>query len=136
MPTSVAKSLPPVLSVRSRADIESVLARFTGEIEQVPPAFSAIKVDGQRAYDLARAGQDVEIKSRKVRIENLRLMECPDTGHTTFEVTCSKGTYVRSLGQDIARALGTEGHLSSCGAPHPAALTSLARLRRMHWKAG
>jgi tRNA pseudouridine55 synthase len=94
------------------ADIESVLARFTGEIEQVPPAFSAIKVDGQRAYDLARAGQDVEIKSRKVRIENLRLIECPDTGHATFEVTCSKGTYVRSLGQDIARALGTEGHLS------------------------
>jgi tRNA pseudouridine55 synthase len=60
------------------ADIESVLARFTGEIEQVPPAFSAIKVDGQRAYDLARAGQDVEIKSRNVRIESLRLIECPD----------------------------------------------------------
>jgi tRNA pseudouridine55 synthase len=96
----------------SRADIESVLARFMGEIEQVPPAFSAIKVEGQRAYDLARAGQDVEIKSRKVRIESLRLVACPDEDHATFEVTCSKGTYVRSLGQDIARALGTEGHLS------------------------
>lgn len=95
-----------------RADIETVLSRFMGEIEQVPPAFSAIKVDGQRAYDLARAGQDVEIKSRMVRIEILRLVECPDDDHATFEVTCSKGTYVRSLGQDIAHALGTEGHLS------------------------
>ncbi len=95
-----------------RADIETVLSRFMGEIEQVPPAFSAIKVDGQRAYDLARAGQDVEIKSRNVRIGSLRLVECPDDDHATFEVTCSKGTYVRSLGQDIAHALGTEGHLS------------------------
>lgn len=95
-----------------RADIETVLSRFMGEIEQVPPAFSAIKVDGQRAYDLARAGQDVEIKSRNVRIKSLRLVECPDDDHATFEVTCSKGTYVRSLGQDIAHALGTEGHLS------------------------
>jgi tRNA pseudouridine55 synthase len=96
----------------SRANIESVLPRFMGEIGQVPPAYSAIKVDGQRAYDLARAGQDVEIKSRNVRIESLRLVECPDEDHATFEVSCSKGTYVRSLGQDIARALGTEGHLS------------------------
>jgi tRNA pseudouridine55 synthase len=95
-----------------RTDIETVLSRFMGEIEQVPPAFSAIKVDGQRAYDLARAGQDVEIKSRNVRIKSLRLVECPDDDHATFEVACSKGTYVRSLGQDIAHALGTEGHLS------------------------
>jgi tRNA pseudouridine55 synthase len=96
----------------SRANIESVLPRFMGEIGQVPPAYSAIKVDGQRAYDLARAGQDVEIKSRNVRIESLRLVEWPDEDHATFEVSCSKGTYVRSLGQDIARALGAEGHLS------------------------
>lgn len=93
--------------------VEAVLPQFLGQIEQVPPAYSAIKLDGKRAYDLARAGEEVEIEPRRVRIERLTLLGCPDPDHADFEVECSKGTYVRSLGRDIALALGTQGHLSS-----------------------
>lgn len=97
----------------TREAIEAVVPKFLGEIEQIPPAYSALKIDGKRAYDLARAGEQVEIQPRKVFIEDLRLIECPDEDHASFNVTCEKGTYVRSLGLDIARALGTEGHLSA-----------------------
>jgi tRNA pseudouridine55 synthase len=93
--------------------IEAVLPQFLGEIDQVPPAYSAIKLDGKRAYDLARAGEDVVIEPRRVRIDRLTLTGCPDRDHASFEVVCSKGTYVRSLGRDIALALGTQGHLSA-----------------------
>lgn len=96
----------------SRIDIESILNNFTGEIQQAPPAFSAIKVDGDRAYDLARAGEAVDLAKRPVMIEALRLVEMPDGDHATFEVTCGKGTYIRSLARDMGRALGCLGHVS------------------------
>ncbi len=96
----------------SREDIEALLPRFTGEIMQAPPAFSAIKVDGERAYDLARSGEQVELAARPIMIEALRLTDLPDLDHATFEVTCGKGTYIRSLARDLGRALGTAAHVS------------------------
>jgi len=93
--------------------IEAVLPQFTGPIEQVPPAFSALKVDGKRAYDLARAGEEVNLKTRAVTIHSLTIAEGP---HARDEVTLtahvSKGTYIRSLARDIARALGSVGHVT------------------------
>lgn len=97
----------------SKHEIEDVLSGFTGQIEQAPPVYSAIKVDGQRAYDLARAGEQVEMTSRTVRVADLKLIGCPDEDHADFEVTCGKGTYVRSLARDMAAALGTEGHVTA-----------------------
>lgn len=93
------------------AALEAVLPAFLGTIEQVPPIYSAIKVDGERAYDLARAGETVELKARPVEIHALTLVERPDADHATLEVDCGKGTYVRSLARDIARRLGTVGHV-------------------------
>ena len=93
--------------------IRGALAAFIGEIEQTPPAYSALKIDGQRAYDLARAGEAVEMKPRKVTIERLELVGRSDTDHADFVVTCGKGTYIRSLGRDLALALGSVGHLSA-----------------------
>jgi tRNA pseudouridine55 synthase len=95
------------------AAIRGALGAFLGEIEQVPPAFSALKIDGQRAYDLARAGEAPEMKSRRVQIEGLEFLARPDSDHADFGVTCGKGTYIRSLGRDLAVALGTVGHLSA-----------------------
>ena len=94
-------------------DIARALPQFVGQIEQVPPIFSALKVAGQRAYDLARRGEKVELKPRIVRIDALRLLDIPDCDHASFEVTCGKGTYVRSLARDLARVLGTFGHVSA-----------------------
>ncbi|HEU0146497.1 MAG TPA: tRNA pseudouridine(55) synthase TruB, partial [Bradyrhizobium sp.] len=93
--------------------IEGLLPSFTGSIEQVPPRFSAIKVEGERAYDLARAGQSVELASRAVEIHRLALAETPDLDHAIFEAECGKGTYVRSLARDIGRQLGCLGHVSA-----------------------
>ncbi|WP_295144845.1 tRNA pseudouridine(55) synthase TruB [uncultured Reyranella sp.] len=93
--------------------IGAALPAFLGEIEQIPPAFSALKIDGQRAYDLARAGESVELKSRRVLIERLEMVGRPDRDHADFVVQCGKGTYIRSLGRDLAIALGTVGHLSA-----------------------
>ena len=93
--------------------IRGALGAFIGEIEQVPPAFSALKINGQRAYDLARAGEVVEMKSRRVRIDSLELLARSDRDHADLVVTCGKGTYIRSLGRDLAVALGTVGHLSA-----------------------
>jgi tRNA pseudouridine55 synthase len=95
------------------AAIRAALAGFLGEIDQTPPAFSALKIDGQRAYDLARAGEVVEMKSRKVTIGRLELLDRPDADHADFVVGCGKGTYIRSLGRDLAVALGTVGYLSA-----------------------
>ena len=95
----------------ARPDIEAILPRFTGEIEQVPPAFSAIKIEGERAYDLARAGQDVELKPRAVTIHSLAIIEAAKD-EATLSATVSKGTYIRSLARDIAQALGTVGHVT------------------------
>lgn len=95
------------------AEVEAVLPRFTGAIEQVPPAYSALKLGGQRAYDLARAGKAVELKARSVTIHALALL--PDTAapdEVTLLAHVSKGTYIRSLARDIARALGTCGHVT------------------------
>jgi tRNA pseudouridine55 synthase len=95
------------------AAIEAVLPRFLGEISQIPPAFSAIKQDGRPAYARARAGEDFALPARLVRIDRLVLTGMPGPDEAVFEVDCGKGTYVRSLGRDIALALGTVGHLAA-----------------------
>jgi len=94
--------------------VEAALPRFTGAIAQVPPAFSALKVDGKRAYDLARAGEEVELKSRDVVIHQLRTSPLggEDLQEITLSALVSKGTYIRSLARDIAHALGTVGHVT------------------------
>jgi tRNA pseudouridine55 synthase len=93
--------------------IRAAMPAFIGEIDQMPPAFSALKIDGKRAYDLARAGKPVGLKLRKVAIERLELLGRPDADHADFVVGCGKGTYIRSLGRDLALALGTVGYLSA-----------------------
>ena len=93
------------------AEIEAVLPAFTGEIDQVPPAYSALKIDGKPAYARARAGEEVEMKLRRVTIHELRLLKCT-ASEGTLSATVSKGTYIRSLARDIAHALGTVGHVS------------------------
>ncbi|MEL7198730.1 MAG: tRNA pseudouridine(55) synthase TruB [Pseudomonadota bacterium] len=92
--------------------IEGVLPQFTGTIEQVPPAYSALKVDGKRAYDLARAGEQVELKTRDVTIHSLIVSGGEGGDKVTLTAHVSKGTYIRSLARDIARALGTCGHVT------------------------
>jgi tRNA pseudouridine55 synthase len=93
------------------AAIRAVLAAFTGEIEQIPPLYSAIKVGGQRAYDLARAQADFELKARRVTVHAITLEAQPDRDHAVFEVHCGKGTYMRSLARDLGRATGTVAHI-------------------------
>ena len=95
----------------SRQAIEGLLPRFTGDIMQTPPAYSAIKVDGNRAYDLARAGEVVELEARPVAIQSLTLVDMPDPDTTVFEARCGKGTYVRALARDMGSELGCLGHL-------------------------
>lgn len=95
------------------AQVEAVLPEFVGDILQVPPAFSAIKVDGERAYDLARAGETVELKARQVSIYEARVIEAPDADHIEIEVACGKGTYVRAIVRDIAERLGACAHVSA-----------------------
>ncbi|UEM20966.1 tRNA pseudouridine(55) synthase TruB [Skermanella mucosa] len=96
----------------SEDEIEAALEAFQGEISQVPPQFSAIKVDGERAYDLAREGETVVLAPRIVRIDGFHLIGLPDADHADFEVECGKGTYMRSLARDLALALGTVGHIT------------------------
>ena len=93
--------------------IRALLPRFTGTIEQVPPRYSAIKVDGERAYDLAREGEIVELAPRPVDIHRLDLIETPDADHTVLAAECGKGTYVRAIARDLGRALGCYGHVSA-----------------------
>lgn len=111
-PVIAASDVRPTL-----AEVEAVLPRFIGPIEQVPPAYSALKVDGQRAYDLARAGEAVALKSRHVTIYSLSVRPSTSSARTvlesiTLEAHVSKGTYIRSLARDIAHALGTCGHVT------------------------
>ena len=94
-----------------RAAIEALLPRFVGTIEQVPPRFSAIKIDGERAYDLAREGEVIEIAPRAVTIHRLDLVEMPDADHAVLAAECGKGTYVRAIARDLGRALGVLGHV-------------------------
>lgn len=96
----------------TREMVEQVLERFKGKIEQVPPTFSACKVDGKRAYKMARGGQEVELKPKTLVIDEIELTECnlPDI---TIRVVCSKGTYIRALARDIGQALESGGHLTA-----------------------
>ena len=94
-----------------RAALEAVLPQFTGTIMQRPPIFSALKIDGERAYDLARAGETVELASREIDVDAIELIE-HGSERSILEVTCGKGTYVRSLARDIGEVLGTRGHVN------------------------
>ncbi|MEP2980051.1 MAG: tRNA pseudouridine(55) synthase TruB [Lentilitoribacter sp.] len=92
--------------------IEAILPEFLGEISQVPPQFSAIKINGERAYDVARSGDKMDIPAREVEIFRLDIIDCEDKNITRFEVECGKGTYVRSLARDFGRKLGCYGYVS------------------------
>lgn len=92
--------------------VEKTLQRFTGTIEQIPPAFSACKIDGKRAYDLARKGKDVDLKPKTLVIDNIELLSFRPT-EIKIRVVCSKGTYIRALARDIGAALGSGGHLTA-----------------------
>ena len=103
-----------VSAERPSADaISTALPRFVGQITQVPPRFSAIKIDGERAYDLARDGETVEIAARPVEIHRLELIETADQDHAKFMAECGKGTYVRALARDLGRLLGCRGHVAA-----------------------
>ena len=95
----------------TRAAIEALLPGFHGEVSQVPPAFSAIKIAGERAYDLARSGEDVVLESRIVIIKRLALVAQPDKATSVFEAECGKGTYVRAIARDLGRQLSCYGHV-------------------------
>ncbi|WP_281857820.1 tRNA pseudouridine(55) synthase TruB [Litoreibacter halocynthiae] len=95
----------------SDKEIEAALPALTGEIMQVPPKFSAVKIDGQRAYKLARDGEEVELTARPLFVESLVLVERPDPDHVTLEMVCGKGGYVRSIARDLGEALGCFGHV-------------------------
>ena len=96
----------------ARAQIEAALPRFTGALMQTPPAFSALKVDGERAYDLARSGAEVALKPRPVSIHALALLDTPDPGHARFEARVGSGTYIRALARDLGLALGTLAYVT------------------------
>ena len=120
--------------------IRACLPQFTGTIAQVPPKFSAIKIEGERAYDLARDGQEVELEARPVDIHDLALVETPDADHAVFEAECGKGTYVRALARDLGRLLGCHGHVgalrrTTVGPFGESDMISLAELERLCQKA-
>ena len=92
-------------------EIKTALGRFVGDIMQVPPKFSAVKIDGQRAYKLARDGEDVELAARPLWVEELLLTDREDADHVTLEMTCGKGGYVRAIARDLGAALGCHGHV-------------------------
>jgi len=93
-------------------EIEAILPAYLGVITQVPPQFSAVKIAGERAYDMARDGETVDIPAREVEIHRIMLVGSPDKDHAVFEVECGKGTYVRALARDFGRDLGCYGHVS------------------------
>ncbi|UUV05750.1 tRNA pseudouridine(55) synthase TruB [Ruegeria sp. YS9] len=95
----------------SDEDIKQALTPFLGDIMQVPPKFSAVKIDGQRAYKLARDGEDVELTARPLWVEELILVDRPDADHVVLEMTCGKGGYVRSIARDLGEAMGCHGHV-------------------------
>ncbi len=97
----------------SAAEIEAALPHFIGDISQIPPQFSAIKVAGERAYDLARDGEKVDLAPRIIRVEDFRLAEILSADEAVFEVRSGKGAYMRSLGRDLAQHLGSQGHISA-----------------------
>jgi tRNA pseudouridine55 synthase len=93
-------------------EITEGLSRFIGEIEQVPPQFSAVKIDGQRAYKLAREGEEMDLAARPLWVEELLLTDRPDKDHAVLEMTCGKGGYVRSIARDLGQVLGCYGHVA------------------------
>ena len=95
------------------AAIRAALPDFTGEIRQVPPQVSAVKVDGARAYDLARRGEAMELVARPLRVARLDLIDCPDADTAVLEMVCGKGGYVRAIARDLGRALGCLGHVEA-----------------------
>ena len=107
--TEVDQTFPTEHITRER--VEEVLASFIGDIEQVPPIFSAVKIDGERAYKLARKGDEVELKAKVIRIDEIELLEFSQTA-IRIRVACGKGTYIRSLARDIGMALDSGGHLT------------------------
>jgi tRNA pseudouridine55 synthase len=124
----------------SEAAIKAALPRFTGAIRQVPPDYSAIKVDGMRAYDLARRGENPQLEPREVAVHRFDLLSQADADHARFEVDCGKGTYIRALVRDLARELGTAGHISAlqrtrCGAFRLETAISLVNLEALGHKA-
>ncbi|NQY14213.1 MAG: tRNA pseudouridine(55) synthase TruB [Henriciella sp.] len=96
----------------TRAEIEAVLPQFIGDIAQIPPKYSAIKIQGERAYDLARDGEQFEIPAREVTVYEAEIADIPDSDHVTLRVVSGKGFYVRAMARDLAQALGAEGHVS------------------------
>lgn len=92
-------------------EIKAALGAFIGDIEQVPPQFSAVKIDGERAYKRARDGETMEIAARPLYVDSLLLIDMPDADHVTLELTCGKGGYVRSIARDLGAALGCYGHV-------------------------
>jgi tRNA pseudouridine55 synthase len=93
------------------AEVRALLPRYTGVIMQVPPKFSAVRIGGERAYDLARGGEAIDLPPREIEIGRFDLVSLPDAGHAVFEIECGKGTYVRSLARDMGRDLGCYGHV-------------------------
>lgn len=93
--------------------LKAALKQFEGEIRQVPPQFSAVKVDGQRAYKLARDGEDLDLAARDLWVEELKFVARPDADHVILEMTCGKGGYVRSIARDLGAMLGCYGHVES-----------------------
>jgi tRNA pseudouridine55 synthase len=123
------------------AAIAAALPAFTGTIAQVPPRFSALKIEGERAYDLAREGATVALEARPVEVSRLALIETPDADHAVFEAECGKGTYVRALARDLGRVLGSFGHVESLrrtrvGPFGEEEAVTLAELARLHETSG
>ena len=119
----------------SEVQIEAIMPQFIGTIMQAPPAYSAIKIDGERAYDLARSGEVVEMKEREVHVNSLKLVKAAED-HADFEITCGKGTYIRSLARDMGRQLGCLAHVSALrrlkvGGLQEAQMISLEKLEKM-----
>jgi tRNA pseudouridine55 synthase len=97
----------------SAEEMAAALRSFTGTIDQVPPQYSALKIEGERAYDLAREGTELDLASRPVEVYRLELIEASDADHAVFEAECGKGTYVRALARDLGRKLGCLGHVEA-----------------------
>lgn len=134
----------PVATSQDRPDRDAILAalpRYLGEIEQVPPAYSAIKIDGERAYDIARDGETPEMVSRTVTVHRLDLVAMPDRDTAVFETECGKGTYVRAIARDLGRDLGVRGHVKELrrlkvGPFEEARLVPLDAIRAAHEAGG
>ena len=97
----------------STAEIEAALPAFNGTIRQRPPSYAAVKIQGERAYDIARRGETVELAAREIRIDRLDLVERPDPDHAVFRMSCGKGAYVRAIARDLGRVLGCHAHVSA-----------------------